>query len=275
MPAFELLDPERYNRLTVQTSRGCPHRCEFCAGSILLTAKYKQKPQEKILAEIDRILELWPRPFIELADDNSFVRRAFWLKLLPEIQRRRIRWFTEADIAIGDDDELLKALSAAGCREVLIGLESPHAAGLDGLELRSNWKLKTLDRYKESIVNIQHHGIRVNACFIVGLDDHDQTIFDAIYEFADSCNLYDVQVTLPTPFPGTPFYDRLKKEGRLLQDDAWESTTLFDMLFQPKHFTVEELRRSFIALVQRLYDDSFTRKRRAAFHRQLRAASLH
>ncbi|MCX6996528.1 MAG: cobalamin-dependent protein, partial [Kiritimatiellaeota bacterium] len=48
MPAFELLDISKYNRLTVQTSRGCPHHCEFCAGSVVLTHKYKQKPVAKV-----------------------------------------------------------------------------------------------------------------------------------------------------------------------------------------------------------------------------------
>ena len=60
MPAFELLDITKYNRLTVQTSRGCPHNCDFCAGSNLITSCYKQKPVEKVLAEIDRICEIWP-----------------------------------------------------------------------------------------------------------------------------------------------------------------------------------------------------------------------
>lgn len=76
LPAFELLEIGRYNRLTVQTSRGCPHRCEFCAGSVLFCRRYRQKPGAKVLAELDRILELWKHPFIELADDNSFVNRA-------------------------------------------------------------------------------------------------------------------------------------------------------------------------------------------------------
>ena len=107
MPAFELLDIERYNRITVQTSRGCPWRCNFCASSILLTRKYKQKPIAKVLAEIDRIRTLWPRPFIEFADDNSFINRAYWHELLPELAKRRIRWFTETDLSIYEDDALL------------------------------------------------------------------------------------------------------------------------------------------------------------------------
>jgi radical SAM superfamily enzyme YgiQ (UPF0313 family) len=59
MPAFELLDISKYNRLTVQTSRGCPHHCEFCASSVVLTHRYKQKPAAKVLAEIERIRTIW------------------------------------------------------------------------------------------------------------------------------------------------------------------------------------------------------------------------
>src|SRR5213078_4417700 len=70
IPAFELLDISRYNRITVQTSRGCPHHCDFCASSPVLTNRYKQKPVKRVLAEIDRICDIWKRPFLELADDN-------------------------------------------------------------------------------------------------------------------------------------------------------------------------------------------------------------
>ena len=86
IPAFELLDPAKYNRLVVQTSRGCPLRCEFCASSILLTRRYKQKPIDKVLAEIDRIRSVWRRPFIEFGDDNAFVNRRYWKQLLPELR---------------------------------------------------------------------------------------------------------------------------------------------------------------------------------------------
>ena len=92
MPRFDLLDPDKYNRITVQTSRGCPHRCEFCASSILLTPRYKVKPVEKVIAEIREIKKIWPRPFIEFADDNSFVHREHYKELLREVAKERVRW---------------------------------------------------------------------------------------------------------------------------------------------------------------------------------------
>jgi len=72
MPRFDLLDPSRYNRLTVQTQRGCPFNCEFCAASIRLRPGYRTKPVSKILAEIEEIRRIWPEPFLEFADDNTF-----------------------------------------------------------------------------------------------------------------------------------------------------------------------------------------------------------
>lgn len=270
MPRFDLLEIERYNRLTVQTTRGCPLKCAFCASSILLTNKYKHKPVEKVLAEIDAIRDIWPRPFIEFADDNSFANPHYWKALLPELAKRRIKWFTESDIRIAGDSELLSMMREAGCAEVLVGLESPVAQGLAGLELLGDWKLRRLEHYEDAVKTIQSHGIRVNGCFILGLDGQDASIFDRTYDFAKQLELYDVQVTLQTPFPGTPLYKRLKADGRLLPDFSWDRCTLFDVTYQPDTMSVDELRQGFRDLVVRLYDDDATAWRRETFKRKYR-----
>src|SRR5439155_4029377 len=134
MPRFDLLDPDKYNRITVQTSRGCPHKCEFCASSILLTPGYKLKPVEKVMAEIRAIKAIWPKPFIEFADDNSFVDYAHYKALLRELVREKVRWFTESDINVAKDDELLALMRDSGCQQILVGLESPRQASLNGIE---------------------------------------------------------------------------------------------------------------------------------------------
>jgi radical SAM superfamily enzyme YgiQ (UPF0313 family) len=270
MPAFHLLDIERYNRLTVQTSRGCPHRCEFCAGSRLFAPFYRQKPAGRVLAEIDRILELWRHPFIELADDNSFVDRAYWLDVLPEIARRRIRWFTETDISVGEDDELLEALRESGCAEVLIGLESPVAAGLDGVETRANWKAGRHGRYRAALANIQAHGVRVNGCFVLGLDGQGPEIFHEVREFVRAADLFDVQITLLTPFPGTPLTARLEREGRLLHAGDWKRRTLFDLCYRPSGMTADQLLTGFRSLGLDLYSGAWTEARRHRFTERLR-----
>lgn len=274
MPAYHLLDMDKYNRITVQTSRGCPWRCAFCASSILLTPKYKQKPAEKVLAEIDRIRELWPRPFIEFADDNSFVDKRYWKRLLPELAQRRIKWFTETDVSVGEDDTLLSLMRDAGCAEVLVGLESPNEQGLYGLELKTDFKHKHPDDIRRLVHNIQSHGIRVNGCFILGLDGQTSDVFDKVYDFARELELYDVQITLQTPFPGTPLYERLQREQRLLETSAWHRCTLFDLTYQPDPMTADELVHGFRDLAVRLYSDEATTWRRDTFKRKYRRASM-
>jgi radical SAM superfamily enzyme YgiQ (UPF0313 family) len=262
MPAFEVLDLERYNRITVQTTRGCPLKCSFCASSILLTPKYKRKPAEKVLAEIDRIRELRRKPFIELADDNSFVDKRYWRALLPELAKRRVRWFTETDLAVADDEELLAMLAESGCVEVLIGLESATPEALDDID-RSGWKRKRAAHARENVERIQRHGIRVNGCFIVGLDAHGEEVFDDVFDFVRETRLFDVQITIPTPFPGTPMYRQLAAEGRLTHPTDWERYTLYDLNFLPKQMTATRLVEGFHDLSKRLYSSEFTRWRRA------------
>ena len=270
MPRFELLDPERYNRLTVQTQRGCPFDCEFCAASIRLSPGYRVKPVHKVIAEIRRIKEIWPKPFIEFADDNSFVNRKHAKNLLRAIAGEGVRWFTESDISIARDDELLALMRDSGCAQVLIGLESPSTNGLRGIEQKSDWKAKQLDTYMAAIDRIQGHGISVNGCFVLGLDGTGVESFDQVRDFVRDSGLYEVQITIQTAFPGTPLYERLRREGRLLDETAWELCTLFDVNFQPDRMGVRELERQFVSLARDLYSDEATQARQLAYKRTLR-----
>lgn len=265
VPAYELLDVSLYNRLTIQTSRGCPHHCEFCASSVLLTGHYKQKPIANVLREIDKILSIWPTPFIEFADDNTFVNMSYWKDLLGQLGEKKFKWFAETDLSVSRDSELLELIHRTGCAQLLIGLESPVSSGLKGLELHSDWKHRQFPEYKEAIKTIQTHGITVNGCFVIGLDEHTPEIFDQVFEFVRETGLYEVQVTIQTPFPGTPLYARLEKEGRLLDSDRWDRCTLFDVNYQPLHMSVEQLTEGFRKLVVRLYEEEFTRWRRRQF----------
>jgi radical SAM superfamily enzyme YgiQ (UPF0313 family) len=272
LPRFDLLAPQKYNRLTVQTSRGCPHKCEFCASSVLLTPRYKVKPVDKVIAEIREIKKIWAKPFIEFADDNSFAHRGHYKNLLRELAKENVRWFTEADVRVAEDDELLGLMRDAGCQQVLIGLESPRRASLSGIELKTNWKLRQQAFFREAITRIQSYGITVNGCFILGLDGDTPETFDDVLEFVRDSGLYEVQVTFQTAFPGTPLYSRLKKEGRILRDNAWELCTLFDINFRPKNLSVSELQSGFLKLVKQLYSTEETRERRHKFKRMLKTS---
>jgi len=270
MPSYHLLDIEQYNRLTVQTQRGCPWRCDFCAASIRISPTYKVKPAAKVIAEIRRIKELWAHPFIEFADDNTFVNKKHSKGLLRDLARENVRWFTETDVSVAEDDELLGLMRDSGCAQVLIGLESPSRSALDGMEERTNWKAKQLDRYARAISRIQDRGITVNGCFILGLDGTDMGSFDDVWNFARASGLYEVQITIMTPFPGTPLYTRLQAEGRILREGAWELCTLFDVNFRPDRMSVSELERGFRDLAEKLYSTDCTRQRREGYRKRLR-----
>lgn len=270
MPRFELLDTERYNRLTVQTQRGCPFDCEFCAASIRLSPVYRVKPVDKVIAEIRRIKALWPNPFIEFADDNTFVNRKHAKKLLRALRHENVRWFTESDISVARDRELLALMRDSGCAQVLIGLESPTTAGLNGIEQKSDWKARQLDSYLGAIDAIQNYGISVNGCFVLGLDGTGVESFRQVRDFVRDSGLHEVQITIQTAFPSTPLHERLTRERRILRDEAWELCTLFDVNFRPDRMSVAELEAGFVWLAKELYGADATKARRRAFIRRLR-----
>ena len=114
----------------------------------------------------------------------------------------------------------------------------------------------------------------MNGCFIIGLDGHGPDIFDQVFSYVKELELYEVQITILTPFPGTPLYERLQKEGRLLEPHNWKKCTLFDINYQPANMTVEELHDRFKKLAVELYSEEFTNWRRNTYKEHLRQQLL-
>jgi radical SAM superfamily enzyme YgiQ (UPF0313 family) len=171
---------------------------------------------------------------------------------------------------VADDEGLLDLLYPSGCRQVLIGFESPRRANLEGMD-RVNWKSKQHRRYFEAIEKIQSRGISVCGCFIVGLDGDTPAIFDELREFIDRSRLLEVQVTILTPFPGTRLYQRLLEEGRLLYPGAWDRCTLFDLNFRPRGMTVEQLEEGVAGLWRDTWNAAALAERKRHYRRLLRA----
>ena len=267
-PRFDLLAGGSWNRFPVQTTRGCPWRCDFCASSIMLERPYRKRPVADVIRDIRAIKKIRKRPFIELADDNTFVDHRWGRELCEALIPERVKWFTETDISVADDDELLRLLREARCKQLLIGLESPGSEDLAGVELRSDFKRRRADEYVDAVRKIQAAGITVNGCFVLGLDNHGPDIFQRVYDFAMELPLFEVQVTMMTAFPGTPLYDRLLNEDRILEPGRWDLCTLFDVNFKPAKMTVDELRRGMYWLVEKLYSAECVAERRAAFMQQ-------
>jgi len=270
IPRYDLLGNRPYNRFTVQTSRGCPWRCDFCASSVMLSQRYRKRPVEHVVRDIRAIQALRKHPFIEFADDNTFVDKEWGKELCRQLIPLNIKWFTETDISVARDPELLDLMRRAGCRQVLVGLESPSAAPLKGVEMHADIKAKWVHRYADHIAAIQSHGVTVNGCFILGLDGHTPDIFQQVLDFSLEHHLYDVQITVLTPFPGTPLYQRLAQEGRLLHPNRWDLCTLFDVNYIPKNMTPQQLKQGMYWLSERLYSAETTEQRRRPFFKNLR-----
>ena len=250
------------SRFTLQTQRGCPLACEFCGASRLLGG-YREKPLQLIRDELQAIKRLAHRPFVELADDNTFVggtaRRE---QLLDLFEQEDVRWFTESDWRIGEDPQLLQQLAQSGCRQILVGIES--------LVFRypgQGNKQSQLDRIMAAIDAIQDAGVVVNGCFIVGADGETSKSMDRLGDFIVDSDLGDVQLTVQTPFPGTGLRRRLHQQGRLLPARGNPFYTLFDVVYQPDQMTVEELELRFRELLARVYSAGEAERRSRIRHR--------
>lgn len=270
LPRFDLLEGRPYNRVTVQTSRGCPRACEFCAASLRITSRFNQKPVQAVIAEIRAARRHFREAFFEFADDNTFLHRPWSKELLRALAREEIRYFTETDASVADDPELCDLLAASGCKQVLIGFESPAEDDLEGMD-PAGWKRRQVPRLRRVVETLQSRGVSVNGCFILGLDNHTPDVFPRVLDAVRASGLAEVQYTVLTPFPGTPLYDRLRREERLLRDRYWDRCTLFDVNFRPKRMSVEELERGLRWLFRETYSAQETSRRVRSFVRQRRA----
>lgn len=262
VPRFDLLGSRARPRFTVQTQRGCPFACDFCAASRLL-GPFREKPLANLRAELEAIRTLDPHPLLELADDNTFAGTRDVGPFFDLLDSVNARYFTEADWRIGERADVLEGLAASGCVQVLVGIESLvfRHAGMGTKEAE-------LSRIMKAIDAIQEAGVAVIGCFIVGCDGESCDSLERLARFVEASSLADVQLTLQTPFPGTALYRRLRRDGRLLPKRGWAHYTLFDLTYRPDLLSVEELERGFENLVRRLFSRE-NAERRNRLRRQI------
>lgn len=251
IPRYDLLKRKSYALIWIQTSRGCPHDCEFCGSSRVYGFRFRHKSIEQIVNEVSLVHKLWPNARKCFGDDNFFVDRTFSKKLLTHLERLNFRWFAQTDISIAKDEMLLNAARKAGCTTLFVGFETVSKKSLASIN-RNSWKSKYLETYPEVVRKIQSKGIGVAAGFIIGFDNDTKETADDIINFIIDNNVFITQMAILTPVPGTRLYERLQKEGRLL-NIPWRYNPGSEVRFIPKNMTVEELEAAFRKIYKKIF----------------------
>jgi len=241
-----------------QYSRGCPHRCNFCASSKAYGKKYRTKSVDNFIQCVDDTVKRTGGDcVIFFADDDITIKRNSSIDLFNRLSEYPIRWVGCADIAIADDPELMASMAKANCEAVIVGLES-----LDGdvLETVDPFKAKYFKKnYGEAVGRILDAGLPVFGSFIVGFDGDREECFHRIYEFVTKQGIPKASVSMLVPYPQTAVYDQLKAENRLLFENYWDKCTGAYPLHQPKDMSVEDLMEGTYWITKKLADDAASR----------------
>ncbi len=238
---------------SVQFSRGCPFQCEFCDIIVTFGRRPRIKQASQILAELDQLLRHDLR-IAFIVDDNLIGNKAQIRRVLLEVaqwQKDRgypLTFFTEASLDLADDPELMELMIACNIQTVFIGIESPNEASLR--ETKKVQNVRSTGSLIEKIHRVQEAGLDVWCGMIVGFDNDDDTIFEAQETFLREARILHAMVGMLHAIPKTPLYDRLRKEGRLDENDFSE----FGTNVVPKRLTRTSLRNGYLRVMKNLYD---------------------
>jgi len=255
-PRFDLLKLDKYTTATLQFSRGCPFRCEFCDIIVMFGRRPRCKTLEQVGRELDALRALGVAS-VFFVDDNLIGHRAVakdLLRFLRDYQERhgyRFHFGTEASLNLAQDRELLQLFRDANFEWVFIGIESPDEETLRATRKTQN----THEDVLTSIRRIYSYGIDVLAGFIVGFDNDTIATFERQYRFILASGIQVAMVGLLTALPRTPLYERLEREGRLIAGAEAADNTKLGTNFLPKHMGYEEMVASYQRLYRRLLGD--------------------
>ncbi|GAI96191.1 unnamed protein product, partial [marine sediment metagenome] len=176
----------------------------------------------------------------QIYDPSLTINPSYSRELFKALIREKVKksWVASGnvDVLARIDDDFLKLAKKSGCFEWFIGFESVNQTALNGIKKNSN-KVKD---FKRTIKRIHDHGMTVQGGIIFGFDEDTPDIFDATLEKLFEWEIDILETYVLTPFPGTPLYDRLEKEKRILTKD-WSRYNLTDVVFKPKNMTEKEL----------------------------------
>ena len=217
VPRFDLLRLSDYDTMSVQVSRGCPYRCEFCDIIEIYGRVPRIKSPAQVLAELEALRDAGWRGGVFIVDDNFIGNRPAVRKLLPEViafQERHgyiFDFITEATVNLAADDALMNQMVAAGFTQIFLGIESPSTEALAATQKTQNLRIDLL----AAVEDLSSAGLEVMAGFIVGFDEDGPEIFEAQRAFIQSSPIPIAMAGLLMALPETQLWRRLEREGRL------------------------------------------------------------
>lgn len=247
-----------YMFASVQTSRGCPMDCEFCSVTAYNGRRYRRRPAEDVLDELETI----QHKMIFFVDDNIIgygtSSREQALALFQGMVKRKLHkwWFCQASLNFGDDEEVLYWASRAGCKMVFLGLEAEEIDALKNMHKQLNVQ-RGVDAYGKAFTNIQRAGIAVLGAFIFGNDGDTVEKLQKRASYMMRHRGIDVmQTTFLTPLPGTRLFDRYRREGRLLYTSFprdWEHYDMTEVIYRPVSLELAQLQQAMEKLNRQMY----------------------
>ena len=247
-PRFDLLEGKNLGDfLPVQAGRGCPNSCSFCSVSCLYSGRYVKRPLSEVIRDIEQIKSLGYKKIL-LLDDNIFSDRKYLDSLLDTLIKLDISWMSQCEITIGKDDELLEKLQKSGCTTLSFGLESISRESL--ISMDKGWAVPA--EYDFLIQNIRNHGIDVSTEMVVGGEGDTLESIRMTKDFIERNKISVPRFYILTPFPGTRFFDQIKEEGRLVNNDiySYDGTSA---VYRPKNMTPDELTQAYWELYSELF----------------------
>lgn len=234
-----------YTPNVIETARGCPHKCAFCAVTLFWGHRHRFRPVPEVIDEIRSM----PPGAIVFVDDNIIGSPSRAKELFKAMIPLKRKWSSQADMRLAKDPELLELCAKSGCQWLLMGIESINTQNLEDV---GKTRVNRVEEYEESIRTIQAAGINVLGSFIFGLDHDDKTVFDNTVQFCVDNRMSGANFYIFIPLPFTRLFDKMEKEGRILHHD-WSRYDGNHVVFRPMLMTPNELLEGYIYAYRSLY----------------------
>jgi len=229
VPAYHLVQLDRYFLASVQFSSGCPYRCEFCDIPALYGRNPRLKTPKQLIAELDAIVAQSHLGAVYFVDDNFIGNRKAARELLPHLiawQARNgypVQFACEATLNIAKQPDILELMRRAYFCTLFCGIETPELGALHAMRKDHNAGMPILD----AVATLNGYGIEVVSGIILGLDTDTAETPDRIIDFIHRSNIPMLTINLLEALPRTPLWERLEKEGRLIDGAERESNVAF------------------------------------------------